>query len=68
MSHFAKDVNYGLIPVWVKEWVHVSPPMISKRCFVAASVIGGKIYVRNRLPSHHTADCWSEVFDPVNRK
>jgi hypothetical protein len=51
-----------------KEWVRVSPPMISKRCNTAASVLGGNIYVRNRLPFHHTADCWSEVFDPVNRK
>ncbi|XP_059437136.1 putative F-box/kelch-repeat protein At2g29810 [Corylus avellana] len=51
-----------------KEWVRVSPPMISKRCNTAASVLGGKIYVRNHSPSHHTADSWSEVFDPVNRK
>jgi hypothetical protein len=51
-----------------KEWVRVSPRMISIRCFAAASVLGAKIYVRNRLPSHHIVDCWSEVFDPVNRK
>ncbi|KAE8008611.1 hypothetical protein FH972_005106 [Carpinus fangiana] len=33
-----------------KDWVRVSPPMISKRCNATASVLRGKIYVRNRLP------------------
>jgi hypothetical protein len=69
MSHFAKDINYGLIPVWLRNgFVFLPRLFLRDRCNAAASVLGGKIYVRNRLPSHHTADSWSEVFDPVNRK
>jgi hypothetical protein len=51
-----------------KEWVHVSPRMISGRHYASASVLGSMIYVCNHLPCDHTDPHWCEVFDPLNRK
>jgi hypothetical protein len=46
----------------------IPSPMICRRSFTHASVIGGKIYVRNRQPYKHTDPQWGEVYDPVNEK
>jgi len=63
-----RDVNkLWITPRVGKEWVPVSP-MISGRCFAYASVLGGRIYVRNHEPCNHTDAHWGEVFDPVNGK
>jgi len=55
-------------PHAAKEWVDVSPRMISRRRHAHASVLGGKIYVLNNLRRDHTDPHWCEVFDPVRRK
>jgi len=55
-------------PHAAKEWVHVSPKMISGRRSAHASVLGRKIYVLNDQCWDHTDPHWCEVFDPVNRR
>lgn len=62
-----RDVSkLRVIPHVDKEWI--PSPMICRRSFPHASVIGGQIYVRNCQPYKHTDPQWGEVYDPVNEK
>jgi hypothetical protein len=64
---FIRDVYKLDLDAASKVWVPVSP-MGSRRFEPSASVLGGKIYVRNYQPFDHSGDLWCEAFDPVNDK